>query len=187
MDREAWSAVIHGVTKCWTLLSDWTDLNWTEWSSVFPHFLQFKSEFGNKEFLIWVTDSSCSCLCWLYRASPSSAAKNIINLISVLTMSWFPCVEFSLVLLGQGVCNHQCVLSKTLLVFSQLHFVLEGQICLFLHVSLDFLLLHSGHLWWKGHLFCVLVLENLVGPLRTFQLHFLLHYLLEYRLRSLWY
>ena len=32
-----------------------TELNWTEWSSGFPHFLQFKSEFGNKEFMIWAT------------------------------------------------------------------------------------------------------------------------------------
>ena len=31
MDREAWSAVIHGVAKSWTRLSDWTELNWTEW------------------------------------------------------------------------------------------------------------------------------------------------------------
>ena len=30
MDREAWYAVIHGVTKSWTRLSDWTELNWTE-------------------------------------------------------------------------------------------------------------------------------------------------------------
>ena len=26
MDREAWCAVIHGVTKSWTWLSDWTEL-----------------------------------------------------------------------------------------------------------------------------------------------------------------
>ena len=29
MDREAWWAVIHGVAKSWTRLSDWTELNWT--------------------------------------------------------------------------------------------------------------------------------------------------------------
>ena len=29
MDREAWSNVIHGVTKSRTQLSDWTELNWT--------------------------------------------------------------------------------------------------------------------------------------------------------------
>ena len=33
--------------------------------------------------------------CWLYRASPSLAAKNIINLISVLTIWWCPCVVIS--------------------------------------------------------------------------------------------
>ena len=29
MDREAWYAAVHGVTKSWTRLSDWTELNWT--------------------------------------------------------------------------------------------------------------------------------------------------------------
>ena len=28
MDREAWRAAVHGVTKSWTQLSDWTELNW---------------------------------------------------------------------------------------------------------------------------------------------------------------
>ena len=28
MDREAWRAVIHGVAKSQTQLSDWTELNW---------------------------------------------------------------------------------------------------------------------------------------------------------------
>jgi len=28
MDREAWRAVIHGITKSRTRLSDWTELNW---------------------------------------------------------------------------------------------------------------------------------------------------------------
>ena len=28
MDREAWGAAIHGVTKSWTQLSDWTELSW---------------------------------------------------------------------------------------------------------------------------------------------------------------
>ena len=28
MDREAWRAVVHGVAKSWTWLSDWTERNW---------------------------------------------------------------------------------------------------------------------------------------------------------------
>ena len=28
MDREAWHAAVHGVTKSWTWLSDWTEPNW---------------------------------------------------------------------------------------------------------------------------------------------------------------
>ena len=40
-----------------------------EWSSGFLYFLQFKSEFCNKEFMIWATVSSQFCFCWLYRAS----------------------------------------------------------------------------------------------------------------------
>ena len=30
MDREAWRAAIHEVSKSWTQLSDWTELNWTD-------------------------------------------------------------------------------------------------------------------------------------------------------------
>ena len=30
MDREAWRAAVHGVTKSQTQLSNWTELNWTE-------------------------------------------------------------------------------------------------------------------------------------------------------------
>ena len=64
----------------------------------------------NKELIIWTTVSSQSCFFWLYRASPSLAAKNIISLISVLTIWWCPCVELCLVLLDEGVHYDQCVL-----------------------------------------------------------------------------
>ena len=30
MDREVWHAAVHGVTKNWTRLSDWTELNWKD-------------------------------------------------------------------------------------------------------------------------------------------------------------
>ena len=80
-----------------------------------------------------------------------------------------------------------CSFGKTLLAFALLHFVLQGQICLLLQVSLDFLLLHSSPLWWKGHLFGVLVLEDLIGLHRTIQLQLLQHYWLGLILRLLWY
>ena len=35
MDREAWRAVIHGVAKSRTQLSDWTELNWTDGLHIF--------------------------------------------------------------------------------------------------------------------------------------------------------
>ena len=38
MDREAWRAVIHGVAKSQTGLSDWTELNWTEFHLLFTWF-----------------------------------------------------------------------------------------------------------------------------------------------------
>ena len=31
MDRHAWRAVVHGVAKSQTWLSDWMELNWTDW------------------------------------------------------------------------------------------------------------------------------------------------------------
>ena len=34
MDREAWRATIHGVAKSRAWLSDWTELNWTNFKSV---------------------------------------------------------------------------------------------------------------------------------------------------------
>ena len=58
--------------------------------------------------MIWATVSSQSSFYWLYMASPSLAAKNMINLFSVLTIWWCPCVESSLVLLEEGY--DKCIL-----------------------------------------------------------------------------
>ena len=137
--------------------------------------------------MIWATLSSQSYFCWFYRASPSFAVKNIINLTSVLIIWWYPYVVFSCVV------ERGCLLwlvhsvGKTLLAFALLHSVLQGQIYLLLQVFLDFLLLHSSPLWWKGHLLAVLVLEGLVSLHRIIQLQLLQHYWLRHRLGLLWY
>ena len=77
--------------------------------------------------------------------------------------------------LEEGVCYDQCLFAELyyLLAFALLHSVFQSQICLFLQVFLDFLLLHSSPLSWKGHLFLVLVLEGLVSLHRTVQFQLL--------------
>ena len=66
--------------------------------------------------MIWATVSSQSSFCWLYRTTPSLAAKNIINLISVLTIWWCSFVESSLMLLEEGICYDQSVLLAKLFI-----------------------------------------------------------------------
>ena len=74
-------------------------------------------------------------------------------------------------------------LGKMLLNLCPASFFTPRPTCLFLQVSLDFLLLHSSPLWWKGHHFLVLVLEGLVGLHRTLLLQ---HLQLRRRLGLLW-
>ena len=51
MDREAWSAAIHGVAKSQTQLSDWTKVNWISLPKIFKQISE----------LIW--DFSLSVIC----------------------------------------------------------------------------------------------------------------------------
>ena len=48
--REAWSAAVHGVSKSWTQLSDWTELNWVQKKTGVKQFLEkycdVNSQFG---------------------------------------------------------------------------------------------------------------------------------------------
>ena len=137
--------------------------------------------------MIWGTVCFWSCFCWLYRASPSLVAKNIINLILLLTIWWYLWRIVSCVVRKGCLLWLVCSFDKILLGFALLHFVLHGQTCLLLQLSLDFLLLHSNPLWWKWHLLLVLVLEGLVGLHRTVQLKLLQNYWSEFRLGLLWY
>ena len=148
---------------------------------IFPYFLQFKSEFGNKEFTIWATVSSRSCFCWLYRASPSLAAKNIISLILVLTTWWCPLVESSFVLLEEGVCYDQHIL-LTKLYQPLLWFILysKAKFACFSRCFLTSYFFIPVPYNEKDIFLCVLVLEGPVGLHRTIQL--LQHYWLGHRL-----
>ena len=73
-------------------------------------------------------------------------------------------------------------LGKILLAFALLNFVLQGQICLLLQVSLDFLLLHFIPLIKKTSLGSVSSRRSFRSSFRFFQ-----HYWLRHRLGLLWY
>ena len=56
MDREAWHAAVHGVTKSQTRLNDWTELNWTDWhillnKPLFSHWLEMPPSSWNESLL----------------------------------------------------------------------------------------------------------------------------------------
>ena len=113
--------------------------------------------------MTWVIVSSWSCFCRLYRASPSSTAKNVINLISILTIWWCPCVELSLVLLEEGVCYVQCVLLANSVSLCPSAFCTPRQN---LPVTLGVSWLPafaSNPLWWKGCLFFEVSSRSLHG------------------------
>ena len=137
--------------------------------------------------MIWVTVSSWSCFCWLYRTSPSLAAKNIINLISVLAIWWCPCIESSLVLLEEGVCYDRCILLTEL--YQPLpFFILYYQPKLTINPGVSWLPTFAFQSpIMKRISFQVLVLKGLVGLHRTVQFQLLQHYGSRHRFGLLWY
>ena len=114
-----------------------------------PYFLQFKSELGNKEVMIWATVSSWSCFCWLYRSNGCWQ----FDLQRIFDCKEYNQSDFSIDPLAMSMCRvFSCVvgrgclpwpmhsLGETLLAFSLLYFILQGQIFLLLQVFLDLLL-----------------------------------------------
>ena len=136
--------------------------------------------------MIWAIVSSQSCFCWLYRDSASLAAKNIINLILILTIWWCPHVESSLVLLEKcvfcdGVLSWQNSVSLCLASFGTPwpNFPVTP--------GISWLPTFAFYpLWWKGYLFGVSYRRS-VGHYRIIQLQLLQHFWLGHRLGLLWY
>ena len=58
MDREAWRATIHGVTKSQTRLSDWTELNLRGWHLLPPSLFRIQDLSPNSKLPLWVTHFS---------------------------------------------------------------------------------------------------------------------------------
>ena len=137
--------------------------------------------------MVWATVSYWSCFCSLYSTSLSFAAENIINLISVLTIWWCPCVESSLVLLEEGVCYDQCIILAKLYSLCPASF----------RIPRPNLPVTPGVSWlptfafqsriMKRTSFWVLILGGLVGLHRTVQLQPLQHYWSGRRLGLPWY
>ena len=135
--------------------------------------------------MIWATVSSRSCFHWLYSFSFFSCKEyNQSNLVFYhLVMSM--CRVVSCVVGRECFLWSMCSIGKTLSAFTLLQSVLQGQTCLLLQVSLDFLLLHFFP-YDENAPFLVLVLEGLVSLLRMSQFQLLSQWL-WHRLGSQWY
>ena len=134
---------------------------------TYTYFLQFKSEFCNKEFMIWATVSFQSCFGWLSTAFHLWCKEYNQSDFSIDHLVTFMCRVISCVV-GRGCLLWPlCSVIKTLLAFALLHFVLQGQI---FHLTLK-----AGHcsiLWplWPGPLFLFLPLKNTKQNRETLQL-----------------
>ena len=138
--------------------------------------------------MIWAPVSSQSCFCWLYRASLSLAAKSMINLISVLSTSWCPCVESSLVLLEERVCYDQCIiLQNSVISLCPASFRIPGPNLPVTPVISWVPTFPFQSPIMKRTFLGVLVLKGLVSLHRTLQLQLLQHYWLGHRLGLPWF
>ena len=153
---------------------------------IFPTFFNLSLNFAVKS--SWSEPQSApSLVLGLYRASPFLAAKNIINLISVLTIWWCPCVESPCLVRRGCLLWPVHSLDKTLLAFALLHLYSKAKFACYSRYLLTFYFCIQVPYNEKDICFWVLVLKGLVGLHRTVQLRLLQHYWLGHRLGLLWY
>ena len=106
MNREAWRAAIHGVTKTRTQLSDWTELNW--WTSVL-----------DSKWKEWPLPSGCSHYLQGSMCLPERSAHlrtrlcKLKNLNSEQSCLHPVCLAFQVMALGVIICPDHLVLCKS--------------------------------------------------------------------------
>ena len=119
MDREAWHAAIHGVTKSRTRLSDWTELNWTELRQ--PKICGARSEAIGKETYFGERQSSMlydskylikltPTISWRAHNIPDNLVishKDILKK-NIASMNWLLLAAF-----GQGIISKRWIQKRT--------------------------------------------------------------------------
>ena len=127
--------------------------------------------------------------CWLYRASPSSAAKNIISLILVLTIWWCPCVELSFGLVEKVWYDQHVLLTKfglplpCFILYSKAKLAYYSGYLLTFYFCIQITYDEKDIFFF---FFLVWVLEGLIDLHRTGQLQLIWHQWLWHRLGLLW-
>ena len=138
--------------------------------------------------MIWATVSSRSCFCWLY-TSPSLAAKNIINRISIFIIWSCPCVKSSLGLLEKECCPWPVTSLDKTVSLCPASFCTPGPNLpvipgIFWLPTFAFLIPYDEKDIF--FFFLMLVLQGIVGLHRTSNLQLLCHQWLGHRLGLLW-
>ena len=94
MDREAWYAAVHGITKSWTRLSDWTELNWGHFG-----FLELRNQWIRREVTIMlevevnlIDGRKWDCF---YRRKKKKSVNH----------RWFSCMHFGTALIFKCVAS----------------------------------------------------------------------------------